>query len=1385
MMAPLPTSSHATDQPDQGRVRLDVRATSGRTVSYEVGGDDFLIGGSTGCDLRLPIPNLPAVLCQISRKSDGLKVRRVTSALPILLNGSPLAANTTTPVEGGDNLSIGDIQITVVTPNQPAHIVPRFVPLDPGGPAGRERPPDATDSAAAARSDENRNRDSESQEAARMEEWKRRDAELVQRARDLDRQTEELESDRVLWYQRRQEIEQEIERQRNAAGLAGIQKTDLDARDRELARVRDELSALRERMLKEYQERRDELARQQEEIRDGNARLTASRDSLDAELGRRWSVLVADFEEHRKRLEMEVAGRRELVEEEMRQRRAAFEAELAAKTARAETEALARYRDQFEELERLRASTHEALCAARAESEDLRRQADLEDTRRRATIAAQIGDYEPKLRELHESQQALVADRQELSRLRELLASDREVLERERATFEAHQAAETERLMSWENTLVDRAAELTRRVNDQGEERAALERDRAQFQDDLLRLERKSGSIEEQERALEERSREVEVRIEQLKRDALEWEGTVALATAEQERLRQEAERLNRQKAELDVQSALLAQRAGELESQQAVLVVQRAKLERTRLEAERETAQLALARTREDEALAELRLRIREAEELRAQLASVQEDAEQERRRLEERDLLLSGSLAEINEQRDALAAEAERLRLKEVELDARADEFAEQAGTLKGRMSQALDLQARLEADRQAIREREAALAQAEDARAVLQEQLRRRAEDLAARAAALDELARQVASDRAATEHAKTATEQERLTIDERLAESRRQTEDRAAELERMAAEHGEKSEALQRHLAKLKDVGAAVAAERKALAEARALWEAERTSMLEADRRSREELAAFRREAAADLAALREQAPQLEDESRAALERFSAARDMLRGHLNELHDYARISREDLDAIRAQVREEADRLRDQDELLNRGRAEHRLAVSAFRQQLIEWQGQIAEMKRTLTHSESRLEARQAAIDQAALQVDATTQHLAEQAEELRREREAVTARRTEMERHLAEMREWYRKKLRELAKTGGENRVALKLHDAARSPSTDELDPGDRQLGELLKSHSLVDPDTLSALWSEAARQRRTLRQVLLSSGTITLYQLALIEAGNLDALVLDRFRVIDRLRATPRETIYRVFDPARAGGRSPAEGAYLLRHLAEGEMQDAVHPDEFRQRFAAARDAAHPNLAAVAEVLEINGRPAVLQEWPAGLYSTDWSAHAAHPGCWVRLASMAAAGIDAAHRHGLVHGRLTLDSFVLAPDGVLRVTGFGEPPWLTVGPAMSFDPTPATDLRSFGQVAFAWSQLATRRKTASKVRAFPESLLAVIRRLEADPEPPMADTVAAGRPYESAAELVADLDRIARETGFSDEAWAKLLKHVVENAPEAPTGLRRSA
>lgn len=1391
--APTPPAGPPADRPELPRVRLDVRTGAGRSVSYEVGADEFLIGGATGCDLRLPVAGLPPVIAQITRKPDGVKVRRLAPGLPVLHNGHPLPSNTATAVTHGDLLVLAGVEITVAVQFS-SFVAPKLIPVEP------EEPPEPPAIPHSLRLLEERQHQLDDEEAARRAEWQRKDAELIRRQRDLDNQVEDLESDRAIWYRRRQEFEQELEQRRAlAAPDFSHKEAELAAREQELARVREELSGLREQLAAQYQERRDQLAQMQELVREASARLQADRQAFEAEQDAKRQELAADLEAHRASLDAEAGERRELLEEEFRRRRDEFDAELTERASKAEADALDRYRARMEELDRDKETLREAsanLTARRRELEaeaeavaaERLRQADDEIARRRAAFEAEKAEHEPKLREVREGRDRLADGFQDLSRQRDALATDRDVFERERETFAAEKAAEAERLQQREKSLDDRAAELVRQAEALRADRESQAESRKQLTEDLLRLDRREAAAEERDRELDARERDAIVRVEQLKRDAAEWEDTVRLAATEQERLRTEAERLDRQKADLDTQTARLAERAGQLEAQQAVLAVMRAKLDRSRTEAAQEAAALAAARAREDEAQVELRTRIGEAEQLRAELSTVQEDTAQERRRLEERGSLLKAGLEEIRLQKESLAAEETRLRERSAELDARSAEFAEQAGTLKGRMAQALDLQSRLEADRVAIREREAALAQAEEARQALQEQLRRRAEDLTSRGKALDEIARQLSAERAIFEQGRSTSRADVAAAEETVVRLRTEVEARSAEVTRQAAALAEREAALGRQVERLKEVGQAVAAERKSLTEARAKWEADRIAAEADARTAREELDAFRHRVAADIDALRAQAPELEDQAKASLDRLAGAKDALRGHLTELNAFARQSREDLDVVRAQVRLEAERLREQEQTLDRSRAEHRLAVTGFRQQLIEWQARVAEMKRGLAQSESRLEARQLAVDEAARQVDATSQQLAEQAEQLRRDRDAVVVRRTEMERHLSDMREWYRKKLRELAGGAavrdGEPPPVLKLHDTTPPPPpADDLDPGDRQLGELLRSLELVDADTLASLWAEAHRQRRTLRQVLLASGVVTLYQLALIEAGNLDGLVLGRFRVIDRLRVTTREAIYRVFDPTRADTRSG--GVFLLRHLSEPEMQDAVHPDEFRQRFAAARDAAHPNLAGVVEVVEIAGRPAAVEEWLTGLFSADWPAHAAHPGCWVRLATMAAGALDAAHRAGLVHGRLTSDSCVLTADGLLKVTGFGEPAWLAAGGVPSVDPTPAADLRALGQVLFAWSQLAAKKRGPRPAKAFPAEFVGVIRRLEADPEPPMADTVAAERPYESAAELLADLQRLARDTAFSDDAWEKLLRHVADNAPDGPAPLRQSA
>jgi hypothetical protein len=399
-------------------------------------------------------------------------------------------------------------------------------------------------------------------------------------------------------------------------------------------------------------------------------------------------------------------------------------------------------------------------------------------------------------------------------------------------------------------------------------------------------------------------------------------------------------------------------------------------------------------------------------------------------------------------------------------------------------------------------------------------------------------------------------------------------------------------------------------------------------------------------------------------------------------------------------------------------------------------------------------------------------------------------------VVERRSEVERHLEDMRQWYRRKLRELAIGKEDSAPITPASGVASAPQastplandeteevnrprtilalTGDLEPGDRQLGELLRSLELVDADTLTALFVEARRQRRSLRQVLLAGNYLTLYQLALIEAGNLDGLVLGPTRVIDRVRATPREAVYRVFDP-RHGQE------LLLRHLGEAEMADTVRPDEFRQRFGAAAAVAHPHIAATLEVLEIAGRPAVLQELIGGLRSNDWPALAAAPGVWYRLLAQAALGLHTAHQAGLVHGHLRPESVLLTGEGVVKLCGFGEPVWLwdpvaaegdgSMPPVLGDDP--AADLAALGAASLGWAA-AVRRK-GTKFKTLPEVLQTILHRLS--PE-------AGEQRLMTAAALLETLDQAGSEVSPNAEAWDRLLHHVREHVPPE-TPLRKSA
>jgi hypothetical protein len=582
-------------------------------------------------------------------------------------------------------------------------------------------------------------------------------------------------------------------------------------------------------------------------------------------------------------------------------------------------------------------------------------------------------------------------------------------------------------------------------------------------------------------------------------------------------------------------------------------------------------------------------------------------------------------------------------------------------------------------------------------------------------------------------------------------------------------------------------KLKEAGRHVGGLRKALAEERLQAKAEMEERQAAQDRIEAELEAWRRE----VKELLRQAPDLELRVTTSLERLAGAREQMREYLDEIYAYTRSCREDLEQCQRQAEQEVTRLEQREQNFRRDQDEHRLEVVAFRQQLITWQGQLSDRKKVLTRDVTRLERQQAAVQEKERDLSVTTEQLARQAVELQEQKKVVVERRQQMDSHLTDMRQWYKQKLRDLAGVNG-GPSATDTHSASLLPpegdvtskpeakADDGIDPttgnrnilsmtgpvdgADRRLGDVLQSLELVDPDTLTALLVEARRQRRSLRQVLLSSGVVTLYQLALIEAGNVQGLMLGPVRVIDRLRSTARETLYRVFDPRR--GHEAA-----LRHLGEAEMQDSAHVEEYRQSFTQAR-LEHANLAATYEVLDIAGRPAVVQEWVTGLASPDWPPLASVPGVCFRLLSQAALGLATIHNAGQAHGHMQEHTLILTGDGLLKVCGLGEPPWLTTPPFVA-GAKPTADLAALGQIVSGWCSPQAVRKGA-KVKPLPDPLVDILFRLRSD----------SGQGFASAQALLDELDHISGAIPANQEAWDRLIRHVRENAAPA-AALRQSA
>ena len=144
-------------------------------------------------------------------------------------------------------------------------------------------------------------------------------------------------------------------------------------------------------------------------------------------------------------------------------------------------------------------------------------------------------------------------------------------------------------------------------------------------------------------------------------------------------------------------------------------------------------------------------------------------------------------------------------------------------------------------------------------------------------------------------------------------------------------------------------------------------------------------------------------------------------------------------------------------------------------------------------------------------------------------------------------------------------------------------------------------------------------------------------------------------------------------YRRVRQLGAGGMATVELAHdteldrpvALKLLAENLAAD----DEFKQRFLregklAAR-LSHPNIVGVYDVGEDEGRPFIVMEYVEGEALSDLLRHRRRldPDEAAALTRQACAGLETAHKAGLVHRDIKPQNLLLTPNGTLKIADFG--------------------------------------------------------------------------------------------------------------------------
>ncbi|MEU7833183.1 protein kinase [Nonomuraea sp. NPDC049129] len=146
----------------------------------------------------------------------------------------------------------------------------------------------------------------------------------------------------------------------------------------------------------------------------------------------------------------------------------------------------------------------------------------------------------------------------------------------------------------------------------------------------------------------------------------------------------------------------------------------------------------------------------------------------------------------------------------------------------------------------------------------------------------------------------------------------------------------------------------------------------------------------------------------------------------------------------------------------------------------------------------------------------------------------------------------------------------------------------------------------------------------------------------------------SLVAGRYRLDELIGSGPTGEVWRGYDQR-------ADWTVAVKVLDAG----AATPEVLRQHAQAVARVIHPNVAMVLDVGDHEGAPFLVMEFLTGeSIGEEVAGQGPLPITEVcDLIGQAAAGLEAAHRAGVVHGQIGPDSFRRAGSGVLKVVGFG--------------------------------------------------------------------------------------------------------------------------